>query len=135
MPRAILRHSLLLTAIVIAASATMASAQNVAPESTINVTTVTTPNGQARVTLSTNRFVPAPNDNSDQASKAEEEGRRMIYELAGHECGILRDTIASECRIESININMMRLPANQNLAQRPDGFNVNASVVLRIVPK
>jgi hypothetical protein len=135
MRRPIPRCSLLLSAMLLAASATMAWAQSLPPESTINVTTVTTPNGQARVTLSTNRFVPAPNDNSDQASKAEEDGRRMVYELAGHECAILRDTIASECRIESININMMRLPANQNLAQRPDGFNVNASVVLRIVPK
>jgi hypothetical protein len=119
----------------LAASTTAARAQSLPPESTINFTTVATPNGQARVTLSTNRFVPAPNDNSDQASKAEEDGRRMVYELAGHECAVLRDTIASECRIESININMMRLPANQNSAQRPDGFNVNASVVLRIVPK
>ena len=59
----------------------------------------------------------------------------MVYDLAGHECGILRDTIASDCRIESININILRLPPNQNLAQRPDGFNVNASIVLRIVPK
>jgi hypothetical protein len=93
------------------------------------------PGGQARITLSTNRFVPAPSDNSDQASKAEADGRRMIYDLAGHECGILRDTIASDCHIESININIMRLPLNPNATSRPDGFNVNASIVLRIVPK
>jgi hypothetical protein len=135
MPRSIARHSLLLSTIFFAASTTAALPQSVTPEGTFSVTAVTTPNGQARVTLNTNRFVPASNDNGDQASKAEEDGRRMIYELAGHECGLLRDTIASECRIESINIDMLRLPVNQNLAQRPDGFNVNANVVLRIVPK
>jgi hypothetical protein len=95
----------------------------------------TVPGGQARITLNTNRFVPAPSDNSEQASKAEADGRRMIYDLAGNECGILRDTIASDCRIQSININILRLPPNQNSASRPDGFNVNASIVLRIVPK
>jgi hypothetical protein len=96
---------------------------------------VAVPGGQARVTLSTNRFVPAPSDNSDQASKAEADGRRMIYDLAGHECGILRDTIAGDCHIESININILRLPPNPNATSRPDGFNVNASIVLRIAPK
>lgn len=121
-------QSLLLSTMFVAAFATTALAQGV-------TSYVAAPGGQARVTLSTNRFVPAPNDNSNLASKAEEDGRRMIYDLAGHECGILRDTIASDCRIESININILRLPPNQNPAQRPDGFNVNASIVLRIVPK
>jgi len=36
----------------------------------------------------------------------------MVYDLAGHECGILCVTIASDCRIESININILRLPPN-----------------------
>ena len=128
MPRSSLRQSVLLSAMFAAAFAVTAVAED-------DTTYVAAPGGQARITLNTNRFVPAPSDNSDQASKAEADGRRMIYELAGHECGILRDTIASDCRIQSININILRLPPSQNSTPRPDGFNVNASIVLRIVPK
>jgi len=91
---------------------------------------------QVRITLNLNTFVPAPNDNSEQAQKAQESGRRTVYELADHECAILRDTIASDCRLESINVNMQRVVPAQNFAQgRPDGFNVNAMINLRITPK
>jgi hypothetical protein len=137
---------LLLSATFVAAFTAMASAEDLAPATRVTpmegmpsgegaASYVAMPDGQARITLSTNRFVQSPSDNSDQASKSEADGRRMIYDLAGHECGILRDTIASDCHIESININILRLPPNPNSASRPDGFNVNASIVLRIVPK
>jgi hypothetical protein len=128
MSRSSLGQSLLLSTMFVAAFAATAFAQGIA-------SFVTTPGGQAHITLNINGFVQSPSDNSDQSLKAEEDGRRMIYDLAGHECGILRDTIASDCRIESININILRLGQNPNLGQRPDGFNVNASIVLRIVPK
>ena len=128
MPRSGLGQSLVLSTMLVAAFAVTAFAED-------DTSYVAAPNGQAHITLNTNRFVPAPSDNSEQASKAEADGRRMIYELAGRECGILRDTIASDCRIQSININILRLPPNQNSAPRADGFNVNASIVLRIVPK
>ena len=153
MSRSSAGQSLLLSAAFAAGFAAMASAQDATPAARVApmvrvapmeseapaeaaaTSYVTVPGGQARITLSTNRFVPAPSDNTDQASKAEADGRRMIYDLAGHECGILRDTIASDCHIESININILRLPPNPNTTSRPDGFNVNASIVLRIVPK
>jgi len=128
MPRSGLGQSLLLSTMLVAAFAATAVAED-------DTSYVAAPDGQAHITLNTDRFVPAPSNTSEQASKAEADGRRMIYDLAGHECGILRDTIASECRIQSININILRLPASQNSAPRPDGFNVNASIVLRIGPK
>jgi hypothetical protein len=91
---------------------------------------------QARITVNLNTFVPAPSDNTDQAQKAEESGRRTVYEFAEHECAILRDTIASECRLESINVNMQRIAPSPNFVQaRPDGFNINASMNFRIAPK
>jgi hypothetical protein len=91
---------------------------------------------QARISVNLNTFVPAPNDNTDQAQKAEESGRRTVYEFAEHECAILRDTIASECRLESINVNMQHVAPAPNFAQaRPDGFNINATMSFRIVPK
>jgi hypothetical protein len=91
---------------------------------------------QIRITLNLNTFVPGPNDNSDQSQKAQESGRRTVYELAEHECAILRDTIASGCRLESINVNMQRVAPAQNFGQaHPDGFNINATVNLHITPK
>ena len=81
-------------------------------------------------------FVPAPNDGSEQALKAQEGGRRMIYEIAAHECAILRDVLASECRLESLNLNVQRVPANQfGGQQRVEGFNLNGNLGFRIVPK
>lgn len=41
-------------------------------------------------------FVAASTDASDEASKAQEAGRRLIYDLAAHECVLLRDVLASD---------------------------------------
>jgi hypothetical protein len=88
-----------------------------------------------RVSLSINMFVPAADDDSAQALKAQEDGRKMIYEAASHECDLIRATIASDCRLESININVQRVPANPNFnpnfAQRA-GYNINGSMNYRI---
>ena len=88
-----------------------------------------------RIALAVNLFVPAPNDDSEQALKAQESGRRMIYELAAHECTLLLDVLASDCRLESINVNVQRLPGNQFGQQRVEGFNINGNVGFRIAPK
>lgn len=73
---------------------------------------------QVRVSLSINMFVPTPEDEGAQALKAQEDGRKMIYEAATRECETLRATIASDCRLESININVQRMLANQGYGQR-----------------
>lgn len=91
---------------------------------------------QVRISLGVNIFVPAPNDDSEQALKAQEGGRRMIYELAAHECAVLLDVLASECRLESVNVNVQRLPGNQfGAQQKVEGFNINANLGFRIVQK
>lgn len=117
----------------LAAFATAASAQ------TIEIRSGQQPVGpvsaeQVRVSVGVNVFVPALSDDSDQALKAQEVGRKMIYELASHECAVLHDVLASDCRLESINVNIQR--ANQfGNQQRTDGFNVNGNIGFRIVPK
>jgi hypothetical protein len=77
-----------------------------------------------------NMFVPLT-DGGEQAIKAQEDARRLVYDLAARECAILRDVLASECRLESINVNVQR---NQ-FGQQKDGLNVNGNVGFRIVPK
>jgi len=89
---------------------------------------------QIRVSVGVNVFVSALGDDSDQALKAQEAGRKMIYDLAGHECSVLRDAIASDCRLESINVNVQRVNQFGN-QPRNDGFNVNGNISYRIVPK
>jgi hypothetical protein len=80
---------------------------------------------QVRVQVNINTFVPVPSE--DQTLKAQEQSRRMIYDLAGHECALLRETIASDCQLATVNVNIQRSQAVQFPGQqRPDGFNVNA---------
>jgi hypothetical protein len=88
-----------------------------------------------RVSLSISMFIPASEDDSAQALRAQEDGRKMVYEAAAHECDLLRATIASDCRLESININVQHMPANPNFnpnfGQRA-GYNINGSMNYRI---
>ena len=86
---------------------------------------------QVRVSLSINMFVATPEDEGAQALKAQEDGRKMIYEAATRECETLRATIASDCRLESININVQRMLANQGYGQR-NGYNISGSMSYRI---
>jgi len=86
---------------------------------------------QIRVSVGVNVFIPLT-EGGDQSAKAQEDARRMVYGLADHECAILREVLASECHLESINVNVQRNPA---FGQQKDGLNVNGNVGFRIVPK
>jgi hypothetical protein len=90
-----------------------------------------TPDAKVRINLSISIFVTA--SKKDQALKAQEQVRRMIYGLAGHECTVLRDAIASECKLQSISVSAQRAPSSGE--QEPEGFNVSGNIGFRIVPK
>ena len=75
----------LLSALV-AVFATAASAQTIVVNPRQSMAPVSAE--QIRITVGVNTFVPAPADNGEEALKAQEAGRRMIYELAAHECAI-----------------------------------------------
>jgi hypothetical protein len=87
------------------------------------------------VSVGVSNFLPAPSGDAAQALKVQEDGRRMIYQLAANECLLLREALASDCRLESININVQYVPANQNFAQKTDGYNINGSINYQITPK
>ena len=56
----------------------------------------------------------------------------MVYEMAARECDLLREVIAKDCRLESVNNNLNR----QNFgSQQPDGYTVNDSLSLQITLK
>jgi hypothetical protein len=83
---------------------------------------------QIRVSVGINLFVPLTD--GDAPAEAQEDARRIVYDLAGHECAVLRETVASDCHLDSINVNVQR-----NFGQQRDGLNVNGNVAFRVVPK
>jgi hypothetical protein len=89
-----------------------------------------------RITVGVSTFIPTPGGEGDAALKAQEEGRRLIYDIAGHECAMMLQAFASDCHIESINVNVQRVPNNQFFnGQKGEGFNVNGNFSYRVVPK
>ena len=85
---------------------------------------------QVRITVSLNMFVPGPLGATEQTLQAQERARRAMYEMAVRECAVLRDVIASECRIEGVTINISRHPG-----QQPEGFTVGGNFAFRITLK
>jgi hypothetical protein len=88
---------------------------------------------QVRVTVGVNMFIPVT-EGGDQSVKAQEDARRAVYNLAEHECVILRDVMASDCHVESININVSTL-RSPPFGQQKEGLNVNGNISFRILPK
>ncbi len=84
-----------------------------------------------RVTTSVNLFVPGPTGEGEDAQKPRDNARRMVYEMAAHECDLLRDTLAKDCRLESVNVNVGR----QFGVQQPEGYTVNGTMNFQITPK
>jgi hypothetical protein len=86
--------------------------------------------GMVRVQASIQLFFPGPTDDSEEAEKQRDRARRAIYEMAAKECDLLREVIAKECRLESINSNL-----NRQAGQAVQGYNVNGTMSLQITLK
>ena len=112
-----------LLAVVFTLAASVASAETIAHRGQSH--------NQTRVSLSINIFVPAATDSITDALKAQENIRRKIYEAATRECAVLLDVLASECRLEAINVGINRY-YNPN---QPEGFNVNGNMTFRVTQK
>jgi hypothetical protein len=82
-----------------------------------------------RITVGMNFMLTGIADPIGEDAKLRDRTRRNVYQMAVKECELLLEMIASECRIEAININLNRNP------QSADSFNVNANVILRAVQK
>lgn len=84
---------------------------------------------EVRVRVSMSFNAPAAADDSEASVKARERARRMLYESAGKECDVLRAMIASECRLEGININVR---TNRRYGQQAQGLNASGNFSYRI---
>jgi hypothetical protein len=87
--------------------------------------------GSVRVQSNINLFLPGPTGEGDASQALRDRARRMIYEMAAHECDLLRELLAKDCRLESINTNINR----QWGPQQPEGYNVGGSMSLQITLK
>lgn len=121
-----IRRSTLLLVAMLASAAPAAAQQQVFIQPRVAVPPES--QGNVRVSVSMTLFAPASLSDLQAAGKAQENARRILYESAGRECELLRAVIASECRLEGININVNRTYGNQ----QPEGFNASGSFSFHI---
>ena len=88
-----------------------------------------------RVQVGINFFMPGPTNDGDEATKLRDRARRTVYEMAGRECGLLQDTIAAECRLESVTINVNRQMMAMGQMGQVEGFQANGQLGFQITLK
>jgi hypothetical protein len=88
-----------------------------------------------RVQVGTSFFLPGPTNDGEEATKIRDRARRVVYEMAGRECGLLQDTIASECRLESITVNLNRQVQPMGQMGQAEGFLANGQLGFQITLK
>jgi hypothetical protein len=80
-------------------------------------------------------FVAGPTGDGDEGQKLREKAQRSVYEMAAHECDLLRDILAKDCRMESVNVNVNANGGRQFGQQQQEGYSVNGSMSLQITLK
>jgi hypothetical protein len=84
--------------------------------------------GLVRIQSNINFFVTGPTGEGEEAQKLRDRARRIVYEMAAHECDLLREVLAKDCRMESVNTNIGR----QFGQQQQEGYTVNGSMSFQI---
>jgi hypothetical protein len=85
-----------------------------------------------RIQVGVSLFVPGSATDADESRLRQ--ARRTLYDLAGRECDLLREVLARDCRLESVNVNLNR-QGGQQYGQHLEGFMANANFTLQVVPK
>jgi hypothetical protein len=86
--------------------------------------------GLVRVQTTINFFVAGPTGESEEARKSRDNARRIVYEMAARECDLLREVLAKDCRLESVNSTIGR-----QFGQQQEGYTVNGSMSLQVTAK
>ena len=90
--------------------------------------------GQVRVQTSINMFMPGPGGEGEAAEQLRERARRMIYQIASRECGVLEEVLARTCRLEGINVNLNR-QMGQMGSGMGEGYMVGGSMTMVVTLK
>jgi len=86
--------------------------------------------GSVRVQSSLNVLLPGPTNEGEEAQKLRERAKRIVYEVAARECDLLREVLAKDCRLESINSNVTTQRGTQQ-----EGYTINGQMSLVITLK
>jgi hypothetical protein len=87
--------------------------------------------GLVRIQTNINFFLTGPTGEGEEAQKLRDKARRIVYEMAAHECDLLREILAKDCKMESVNTNIGR----QFGQQQQEGYTVNGSMSFQITLK
>ena len=87
--------------------------------------------GQVRVQSNINFFVAGPTADGEDAQKLRDRAQRAVYEMAARQCDLLREVLAKDCRMESVNSNIGR----QFGQQQQEGYSVNGAMSFQITLK
>jgi hypothetical protein len=79
-------------------------------------------------------FLTGPTGDGDEAQKLRDKAQRSVYEMAGRQCDLLREILAKDCRMESVNVNV-NANTRQFNQQQTEGLNVNGTMSLQITLK
>jgi hypothetical protein len=90
--------------------------------------------GVVRVQISVNFFMPGPTNESEQSVALRDRASRTIYEMAARQCEVLRERLADDCRLESVNVNINR-QQQQIGGQQVEGFQAGGTLGYRITQK
>jgi hypothetical protein len=86
---------------------------------------------EVRVQVNVSFFVPGTVNGTEASLKSQEQARQSLYESAGHECEVLKATLASECRLETLGVNVNRNYGNpQN-----EGFTATGNFAYKVTLK
>jgi hypothetical protein len=124
-----LRH-LLLAAFAGCLLGSPAVAQTVGQRITIEPSSAARQEGLVRVQASVNLFIAGPTGDSEDAMRQRDRARRIIYEMAGRECELLREVLAKDCRLESVTSSL-----NRQSGQAAEGYSVNGTMSIQITLK
>jgi hypothetical protein len=83
-----------------------------------------------RIQVGINFFLPGPTNDGEEATKIRDRARRTVYEMAGRECALLQDTIAAECRLDSVTVNV-----NRQMGQQGEGFQASGQLGFQVTLK
>ena len=92
------------------------------------------PENMMRVQNNISFFLAGATGEGDEAQKLREKAQRSVYEMAGRQCDLLREILAKDCRMESVNVNVNANNRQFN-QQQQEGLNVNGSMSLQITLK
>lgn len=123
------RRALVLPAIAAATALCLAA---LSPASASNRAMMHSGMQPVNVSVSYNSQFPIADLSEDAVSKAQREGRVMLYRLARSECKLLLSTIAKSCRLTHLNVStQIQDPGHSN----PPRLYINSSATFQITLK